>query len=219
MTTRHFLIAVFAASIISGCVSTAMQGYADRDLPTQPVTHIAALVVGPTPLVQSMQSNILTEAAKRGIAVDDALTLFPPTRQYTDSEIKRDLASDGVNGLLIINVGDSGIQQQYADTVFSSSSSGMVALSSTGPLTTGSYSGTTFGSAHPVFRYSRQTDFTARLVDPQSGRNLWVGNGEVDASGRGLVGSLFVGNGVAASNSIAAVFNDIQSKGLFGRSS
>src|SRR5437660_12236941 len=43
--------------------------------------------------------------------------------------------------------------------------------------------------------------FKARLVDPPTARNRWVGSGEVSAGGR----RLFVGNGSSASSSVSAI--------------
>jgi len=82
----------------------------------------------------------------------------------------------------------------------------------------GSATGTSFGTATPTYRYARKTDFTARLVEPVSGRNLWVGNGEVSTEGgKGLLGRLTVTDGVNSSYAIGAVFDDLQKKGIIGR--
>jgi len=44
--------------------------------------------------------------------------------------------------------------------------------------------------------------------------NLWVGNGQVRAGGL-----LFVGDGASASSSVAAIFDDLQGKGIICPSS
>ena len=73
----------------------------------------------------------------------------------------------------------------------------------------------TFGTATPVHRFSRKTEFTARLIEPGSGRNLWVGNGEVSTEGgKGLIGRLTVTDSASASHAINAIFDDLQKKGL-----
>jgi len=56
--------------------------------------------------------------------------------------------------------------------------------------------------------------FKARLVDPSTGRNLWVSSGEVRAGGR-----LFVGNGSSASSSVSAIFDDLRVKKIIGAAS
>lgn len=103
-----------------------MQGYADRQLPARPISHIATYVAGPPTLVSSIQQSVAEEARKRGIAADDALNLFPPTRTYSNVEVQKALAADGVDGVLILNVGDTGVLQQYAGTIFLGAVSGDV---------------------------------------------------------------------------------------------
>lgn len=124
--------------------------------------------------------------------------------------------------MLIVNVGDTGVQQQYAGTILSGQYSGTSAASGTinnfGNMSTvsmnGTSSGTVVATATPVYRYKRQTAFTARLLEANTGRNLWVGNGQVSAGGL-----LFVGDGANASSSVAAIFDDLQRKGIIGRTS
>jgi hypothetical protein len=126
-----------------------------------------------------------------------------------------------------ITIADSGVVSQYAGTIFSSSYNG--ATSASGTITrTGNFStvalsgnttGNAYGSATPTYRYSRKTDFIARLIEPASGRNLWVGNGEVSTEGgKGLLGRLTVTDSASSSHAIDAVFDDLQKKGLIGGS-
>jgi hypothetical protein len=170
-----------------------------------------------------MQASVAEEAHKRGVLAEDALNILPPTRTYTDAEVHKALAERGIDGVLLITVADSGVISQYAGTIFQASYSGV--SSANGTVTqmgstsavalNGNVAGTTVGSATPTYNYSRQTQFTARLVEPGTGRNLWVGNGEVDTSGgRGLISRLMVTDGVSASRSISAIFGDLQMKGL-----
>ncbi len=218
-------LAVVLAVGASACSNTTMQGYADRDLPANTVRHIAAYVAAPTPVASSMQASITNEAHNRGIWAEDALTILPPTRTYSDAEVHKVLAERGVDGVLLITVADSGVISQYAGTIFQSTYNGTLQANGTvtqmGNTSTvslnGTTTGTSVGSATPTYRYSRHTQFSARLVDPKSGRNLWVGNGEVDTEGgRGLISRLMVSDSVSSSSSVRAIFDDLQKKGLIG---
>jgi hypothetical protein len=216
------IFAIFCATSLSACITTSMQGYADRNLPTQPIKHIATYVVAPTALAVSFQSSIAEQAAKRGIGAEDAYALLPPTRTYNDAEIRKVLAESGVDAVLIINVGDSGVVKEYAGTFFQGDYSGSSVTSGTvtsngnfaNVSLNGNSSGTMTGMSTPIHRYSRQTAFKARLVDPSTARNFWVGSGEVSAGGR-----LFVGNGSSASSSVSAIFDDLSAKKIIGASS
>lgn len=156
------------------------------------------------------------------LAADDALNLFPPTRTYSNAEVQQGLTANGIDGVLVINVGDTGVQQQYAGTILSGQYQGSSNASGTvntfGNASTVSMSGTSSGTmtatATPIYRYRRQTNFNARLFEASTGRHLWVGNGQVNAGGL-----LFVGEGASSSSSVAAIFEDLQAKGIIGPSS
>jgi hypothetical protein len=183
--------------------------------PSKPIQRIVTLVSAPGSLASSIKSSVVTEAAKRGVAADDARALFPPTRTYTDAEIRKDLARQRIDGVLLINVGDTGVIREYAGTVFSGQYSGSSAANvstfgNTGTVNTTS-TGTMTTTATPTYRYSRQTAFTARLIDAASGRNLWVGQGQVNAGGL-----LFIGDGANANSSVSAIFDDLQRKKIIG---
>jgi hypothetical protein len=217
MRNFHSLVAVLSASALLGCVQTTMKEYADRDLPSRPMTRVVTYVTAPLTVANELQSSIANEAAKRGMVSGDVLEIFPPTRSYDQTEIRRDLASRRVDAVLIINVGDSGVIRQYAGTVFSGQYDGSFSADGnalrTGNLSSvslqGTSSGTWSGSSAPVYRHSRSTQFTARLIEPSTNRTLWTGQGAVNASGR-----LFVGDRVGAANAASAIFSDLQSKGL-----
>jgi hypothetical protein len=199
-----------------------MQGYADRQLPTKSIRHIAALVSAPAGLAPQIQSSVVEEAQKRGIAAQDAFLIFPPTRSYSNEDIRRGLAQSNIDAVLTIQVGDTGVISQYAGTIFQSQTSGTFAGTGTattfGNSTNISIDGvsrqSTFGSATPIYRHSRRTAFHARLIEASSGRTLWIGNGQVSASGR-----FFVGDRTSASSSISAIFDDLQQKQILGPTS
>jgi len=225
MSRFYFALIVAAGIGLTGCVKTSMQGYADRVLPSQTIQHIAVYIAAPGPLAVSMQSSVAEEARKRGVLAEDALIILPPTRSYSDAEVRRALAERGVDGVLLITVADSGVQRQYAGTIFQSTYNGTSSVNGTitnmGNTSTlsanGNSSGTVISTASPTYSYSRRTEFSARLLEPKSARNLWVGNGEVSAGGgKGLIGRLIVADGVSSSNSIGAIFEDLQKKGLIG---
>jgi hypothetical protein len=62
-----------------------------------------------------MQAGIAEQARRHAVLAEDALTIPPPARRYTDAEVRKALAE---NGVLLITVADSGVVSQYAGTVF-----------------------------------------------------------------------------------------------------
>jgi hypothetical protein len=170
-----------------------MQAYADLDRPAHPIQHIAVFA-GP-----ALLPALASEAQKNGVILEDALIFLPPTRQYTEAEIRQAMAGRGVDGVLVINVtGDTGPQQQYAGTVTTGNATavGQTIYANGIATTTASTSGTSVSA--PIYRFSRAVTFEARLSDPQTSRKFWVGGGQTNAGGGGLIGAISTSNGVNA---------------------
>jgi len=186
-----------AGMMLSACALASVQGEGNLGAPARQVSRLVAYVTGPDSLVASFQANVAVEAAKHGLAADNALLLFPPTHNYADSEIRQNLALRSIDSVLIINVGDFGGQREYAGTIFQGRSrvspgAGEAAVAS-------------------VNGYPRETSFSARLVDGATGRQLWEGVGQFGAT------SFFpFASGPTVSESVAVLFDDLQAKGVIG---
>jgi hypothetical protein len=182
-----------AAITLSGCL-TSETGDAERMLPPRQVNRLVAFVAGPAVVASNLQTNISGEARRRGLVADNALALFPPTRNYTDADIRQALAARGVDGVLIINVGDAAVPRQYAGTILQGRS-GVPSASA--------------AAADSVNGYPRATTFTARLIEPATSRNLWDGFGHVETGG------IFTADdGSGAENAVAVIFDELQQKGI-----
>jgi hypothetical protein len=206
------IVVAASATVLAGCVTTSMQGYADLQPPPHAIQHIAA--IAPPALMTALSR----EASKRGVTLEDANVILPPTRQYNETEIRQAMAAHGIDGVLVVNVsGDTGVQQRYAGTIantsYSGTSSGNAMVMGNMIYGSGMSSGTATTTSTPVYHYSRAVAFEARLSDPQTSRKFWVGSGQTKAGG-----SLFMGDATNAADAAASIFNDLQTKGLIGAS-
>jgi hypothetical protein len=214
---RSIPVLAIAALVLCGCITTSMQGYVDRVPPRHQIKNIAAVVAAPSALASSMQASIVEQARKYAIIAEDAHVLLPPTRIYSNAEVKNELVRDHVDAVLVLTVGDSGVRREYAGTMlfgsYSGSSSTTGLATNFGNMTSvslnGRSSGTMTATAVPSYRYSRETAFQARLLDVSTGRALWIGTGQVKAGGL-----LFMGNGANADSTIVSIFDDLHRKGL-----
>lgn len=93
--SRAIAVAISAVAL-GGCVTTSMQGYADLQPPAHPIQRIAA--IAPPALV----SALYTEASKRGVVLEDANAILPPTRQYNEAEVRQAMAAHGIDGVLVV---------------------------------------------------------------------------------------------------------------------
>ena len=203
--------AVLAATSLCGCAATAMQGYADLERPAHPIQHIAAFA-GP-----ALLPALASEAKNQGVLLEDALSFLPPTRQYTEAEIRQAMAARGVDGVLVITLtGDTGSQQQYAGTITTGNASAVGTTMYGGGMATTSVSASGTSVSTPVYRFSRAIAFEARLSDPQTSRKFWVGGGQTNSGGGGLIGAISTSNGVSASSIASNIFSDLRAKELIG---
>jgi hypothetical protein len=197
--------------LLGGCVTTSMQGYADLQPPPRSIQHIA--VIAPPALV----SALVNEASKRRVLLEDFNVVLPPTRQYTEAEIRKAMADQGIDGVLAVGVmDDTGVQERYAGTIVNSNYSGTFSGNAmiVGNMIygTGTSSGIETTTATPIYSYSRAVTWQARLSDPQTSRKFWVGSGQTRAGG-----ALFMSDATNASDAASAIFNDLETKGLIGQ--
>jgi hypothetical protein len=198
-----------ATATLFGCAATSMQGYADLERPAHPIQHVATFA-GP-----ALLPALASEAKKQGVLLEDALSFLPPTRQYTEDEIRKAMAARGVDGVLVITLtGDTGAQQQYAGTVTTGNATAVGTTMYGGGMATTSVSASGTSVSTPVYRFSRAIAFEARLSDPQTSRKLWVGGGQTNSGGGGLIGAISTSNGVNAASIASNIFNDLRAKEL-----
>jgi hypothetical protein len=188
-----------------------MQGYADLQPPPRPIQHIA--VIAPPALI----SALVNEASKRRLLLEDFNVVLPPTRQYTEAQVRKAMTDHGFDGVLAVDVmGDSGVQQRYAGTIVNSSYSGTFSGNAmiVGNMIygTGTSSGTVTSTATPIYSYNRAITWQAGLSDPQTSRKFWVESGQTRAGG-----ALFMSDATSASDAASAIFNDLEAKGLIGQ--
>jgi hypothetical protein len=186
---------VLAGIMLSACALASIQRDGSREAPARPVSRFVAYVIGPDALVSSFQANIAVEAARRGLATDNAVLLFPPTHSYADSEIRRGLAERSIDSVLILTIGDAGALRQYAGTILQGRSPVSAAV--------------TTAAVASVYGYPRETTFSALMLDSITGRKLWDGVGQV-----GIGGFLSFDTGPTVSESVTAIFDDLKVKGI-----
>ncbi|SRR6266851_1858687 len=149
-------------ALLCSCTQTTIEGYADRELRSRALTHIVTYVSAPTSISNETQASLTAQAARHGVTHDNAFYIFPPTHSYSEQEIKRELASRGVDGVLLVRVGNTRVTKEYA--------------------------GTLLGSIESVSTRG-DSNFAAKLIEPSTGQLLWVGEGKVTESGLLIVGN------------------------------
>jgi|GEM_PF-5493122 hypothetical protein len=152
----------FSIALLCSCTQTTIESYADREFKSRALTHIVAYISGPTSISNETSASLTAQAAKHGVTLDNAFYIFPPTHSYSEQVIKRELASRGVDGVLIVKVGNTRVIKEYAGTLLA----GLESVSTRG-----------------------DNNFAAKLIEPSTGQLLWAGEGKVTESGLLIVGN------------------------------
>src|SRR5947207_11156711 len=111
---------LLSIALLCSCTQTTIEGSADREIRSRAVTHLVTYISGPISISNETQASLTAQAAKHGVILDSVFYLFPPTHSYSQQEIKRELASRGVDGVLLIKVGNTRVIKEYAGTLLAS---------------------------------------------------------------------------------------------------
>eukprot|EP01037_Dinobryon_pediforme_P019764 gene19764-20235_t len=206
----RFLLGFLACLMLGGCASTAIQGYADPVPPAAPAASPAALVVAPPDLAVDTLASLVAEGGRRGLTVVDAQVLLPPTRTYSDAEIRKTLGNAKIASLLIVTIGYTSTHKEYAGTMLSAGFNADGGEDGKTRLTFANSAWAGAGRHHEL----QKTNFSARLIEVASGRALWVGNGQVTAQSGSDLGAL--ADQISAKSAVAAIFKDMRAKGVIG---
>jgi hypothetical protein len=165
----YFLAGIF--TLITGCASTSITSFTDPDYKSIQFKNI--LVAANTNKLGyrlSMENRIVEVFATNGIKSIPSYSIFPPTREFTDS-LKKDLMiSNNIDGCLMVYFGESGIEQVQIP-VIGSKTKGTVTYNSRGAdyeLKTTYIGGQVLDKPY--------AEFDIKLYDVINGKMAWIAN-------------------------------------------
>jgi hypothetical protein len=165
----YFLAGIF--TLITGCASTSITSFTDPDYKSIQFKNI--LVAANTNKLGyrlSMENRIVEVFANNGIKSIPSYSIFPPTREFTDS-LKKDLMiSNKIDGCLMVYFGESGIEQVQIP-IIGSKTKGTVTYNSSGA----DYeSKTTYIGGQVLDK--PYAEFDLKLFDVINGKMAWIAN-------------------------------------------
>lgn len=162
------LIVLAACAGLSACATSRVTAYKDAAAASANYSSVVVLPVG-APLEQ--RADLEAALCKRMVVrrCISGLTLFPPTRTYTDQESKEIVARAGGDAVLVVQQGTDQSATYVAGYTSYSNFSGDAATTFTAPM------------AIP----SRRALSVVSLMDAASGKVIW--SGEVSTKGDGFL--------------------------------
>ena len=192
------------SALLAACAPAEIQGYADPRPPERPVVSLAALVIADEALQSGSERELQRAATARHLAFVDARALAPPTRAYSDDEIRKELTAHGVDSLLEVTIGYTSARQTVEG--------GGLGRGFNLGVASGEAMKVQFGDRSTGLATGRRTEkpvkFMARLFDLSSGRVVWVGSGQTAAAPEHL------SQMIAVRTSVEAIFRDLATKHL-----
>lgn len=171
---NKFAIILFTTIFLAGCASTKITGYTDPAFSTTAYSNTTVLATGfGFERGAGLETRICDQFQSRGIDCTSFMSLFPPTRQYTGSEIFGALEEHNIESAIVISPrGD-----QSASNIFGYQSSGNATV----------YGNSVYGSSstYALRSYSRQSRIRIRLFDVDSRQTAWLG--DANTEGKGLL--------------------------------
>ncbi|OGU73750.1 MAG: hypothetical protein A2V93_04685 [Ignavibacteria bacterium RBG_16_34_14] len=161
--------------MFAGCASTKITSFTDPDYKSIQFGKI--LVVGNTNKLDDRLNleNRLTEIfIANGIKAVTSYSIFPPTREFSDSIKTELMLANEIDGCLMIYFGEIGIQQVQIP-IIGSKTTGKIKSTNIKPFTTSTYeSKTTYIGGQVLDK--PYAEFEIQLFDVINGKMAWIAN-------------------------------------------
>ena len=160
-----FLLGIFI--LLSGCASTSITSYTDPDYRAVQFKNI--LVVANTNKLGDrlgMENRIVEVLVTNGIKSIPSYSILPPTREFSDTQKKEVMLDSKIDGCLMINFGEQGVQEISIPVMGSTSQTQLIGNKLT--TSTQYIGGQTFTKPY--------AEFEIKLFDVVNGKMAWIGN-------------------------------------------
>lgn len=192
MNTRSLTLGtgLMAVLIVStGCASTRVTAFKDPEFAGRSFGKPAVYAnTANLEWRQSLEDRLVAEMSKHGVIARATFQLIPPTRDQSPEERAQILLAHGIDALIVIEVGESGVKDQYIPPTGATTTTH-------GTVTTygsiGTYRGTSYTRVHGGYNVSKPwAEMSTYVLEVATGRKAWVANsftsGNAFASFKGI---------------------------------
>jgi hypothetical protein len=176
-----FLLGIFI--LLTGCASTSITSFVDPDYRAVQFKNI--LVAANTNKLGdrlSMENRIVEVLATNGIKAIPSYSIFPPTREFTDSLKTILMLESKIDGCLMVYFGERGIEQVQIPVIGSRTKSESQTTGNITPNFNGiDYNSQTTSESKTTFIGGEIVDkpyaeFEIKLFDVFNGKMVWIAN-------------------------------------------
>ena len=166
------LLMILITLLITGCVTTNVKGYTDREYNGYKIKK--AVVRAPNAgfaFGELLEGSLVEELNNAGVPAKSFLEMFPPTREWSNEQVAKELMEKGYDAILHVNLTGSDANEQTIGYI------------NHGTASVYGNSASFSGSSTAMTMVSRYTATHIKLYDVATGRVIWVGDANTKAGG------------------------------------
>ncbi len=187
------IMSIALAISLTACITTNVKGFTDREYADYRVKKV--VVRAPNANLDFgalIEQSFVEEFNFRGIHAASFMTMFPPTREWTDEDVANELEKNGFDSIL------------YVILTGSDTNTDTVGFHNTGTARVYNNSVSYSSYSTPVRSIRRYTSTRARLYEVRTARTVWVGDSSTSAGGLAFIGDASQAHSISA-NVVAAL--------------
>lgn len=185
MSYIKLLSILISISIFASCAKTNISSFKDPSASNYKLQKIMVIASNlKFTSRESLEEKTATKLTENGVVGISSLTLFYPTRNYSDEEVVTILNNNNIDGILLLELSDAYSKQTYVPPSYSSKSKGTVVGNQVNINTTTYQYGGYYLNKPIVF-------FNLKLISTKDGQSLWVGSSRTRGNAFANVDDLF----------------------------
>lgn len=164
------LFLIILLNTLTGCISTQVKGFTDRDFQGYHLTKIVVRAPNANFMFgELLEKSMVDQLRERGVQAESFMEIFPPTRKWTHEQVAAELTQKGYDTIMYLNLSGSGSNTETIGFINHGSASvyGNAAM---------------FNSVSvPIVGRSRYTSTRITIYDVATARTIWVGDSSTQA--------------------------------------
>lgn len=167
-----FLFVLLVSAFISSCATTETTTFTDPAFRGKQFGKICVLAdISDLKYKQKLEKEMAKELASKGVKAATGTQLFPPTREWSEEQMKETLVNENIEGYLLIAWKDKQVQEIYKPGQSVSETKGEVKKKNGKDVyTERTVTSQQDGSVEKEYR----SFFEAKLIDVRSNANAWI---------------------------------------------
>ena len=170
-TVKKILFSTVCLLLVS-CVSTRITSVTDPQYKSFIIDKVVVVVnTSDLDLKIKMESNLVSELNKKGVIAFNGYDVLPPTRNYSENDLKNIFAKNNIDSILFISIAEMGYSQQTLTTYQPYTSQGTITRMGSNQY---QYSMQTQGGPQTHTITKPRLNIITQLFDAKNGNKIWM---------------------------------------------